>query len=80
MMILAFELFITPFLIGGVTFVGWPGSLVSGLLISLPLISGPISFISAHEYALGLAAQPAIANLAGQISNCIFYLAYIQVT
>jgi hypothetical protein len=80
MMILAFKLFITPFLIGGVTFVGrrW-GSIVSGLLIGLPLTSGPISFILAHEYGLDFAAQSAIGNLAGQISNCIFCLAYIQV-
>jgi hypothetical protein len=80
MMILAFKLFITPFLIGGVTFVGrrW-GSIVSGLLIGLPLTSGPISFILAHEYGLDFAAQSAVGNLAGQISNCIFCLTYIQV-
>jgi hypothetical protein len=80
MLILAFKLFITPLLIGGVTFVGrrW-GSIVSGLLIGLPLTSGPISFILAHEHGLDFAAQSAVGNLAGQISNCIFCLAYIQV-
>jgi hypothetical protein len=80
MMILAFKLFITPFLIGGVTFVGrrW-GTIVSGLLIGLPLNSAPISFILAHEYGLAFAAQSAVGNLAGQMSICIFCLAYIQI-
>ena len=80
MLVLAFKLFITPFLIGSVTLVGrrW-GSVVSGLLIGLPLTSGPISFILAYEYGLEFASQSAVGNLAGQISNCIFCLTYIRV-
>lgn len=79
-MLLAFKLLITPFLIGAVTLAGrrW-GSVVSGLLIGLPLTSGPISFILALEYGLNFASQSAVGNLAGQISNCIFCLTYIGV-
>lgn len=79
-MILAFKLFITPLLIGSVTLAGrrW-GSIVSGLLIGLPLTSGPISFILANEYGQVFASQSAVGNLAGQISNCIFCLVYIGV-
>ena len=79
MLVLAFKLFITPFLIGSVTLIGrrW-GSAISGLLIGLPLTSGPISFILAYEYGLEFASQSAVGNLAGQISNCIFCLTYIR--
>lgn len=80
MLVLAFKLFITPILIASVTLIGrrW-GSLASGLLIGLPLTSGPISFILAHEYGLEFASHSAVGNLAGQISNCIFALTYIRV-
>jgi hypothetical protein len=79
-MILAFKLFITPFLIGSVTLAGrrW-GSIVSGLLIGLPLTSGPISFILAYEFGVEFASQAAIGSMAGQISICIFCLAYTRV-
>ncbi len=80
MLILLFKLFITPFLIASVTLAGrrW-GLIASGLLIGLPLTSGPISFILAYEYGLEFASQSAVGNLAGQISNCIFCLTYIRV-
>jgi hypothetical protein len=77
MMILAFKLFITPLFIGSVTLAGrrW-GPIVSGLLMGLPLTSGPISFILSHEYGLEFATKAAVGNLAGQASVCIFCLAY----
>lgn len=80
MLVLAFKLFITPLLIGSVTLIGrrW-GSVASGLLIGLPLTSGPISFILAYDYGLDFASQSAVGNLAGQISNCVFCLTYIRV-
>ena len=80
MLVLAFKLLITPFLIASVTLIGrrW-GAVISGLLIGLPLTSGPISFILAYEYGLEFASQSAVGNLAGQISNCIFCLTYIRV-
>ena len=76
-MILLFKLLITPVLIGCVTLAGrrW-GPAVNGLLVGLPLTSGPISFILAHQYGLAFAAQAAVGNLAGQVSMCIFCLVY----
>lgn len=78
MLILLFKLFITPTLITTVTLAGryW-GAVASGLLMGLPLTSGPISFILALEYGPHFASQSAIGNLAGQVSNFIFCLTYI---
>jgi len=75
--ILAFKLFITPFFIGTVTLAGrrW-GPAVNGLLVGLPLTTGPISFILAHIFGLEFAAKAAAGNLAGQISMCVFCLMY----
>lgn len=78
MLIFAFKIFITPLLIGAVTLIGRRrGAIASGLLIGLPLTSGPISLILACEYGLDFASRSAVGNLAGQISNCLFCLAYI---
>lgn len=78
MLIFAFKLFVTPLLIFAVTLAGrrW-GAVTSGLLIGLPLTSGPISLILACQYGLDFASRSAVGNLAGQISNCFFCLAYI---
>ena len=78
MLILAFKLFLTPLLIVSVTLAGrrW-GNIVSGLLIGLPLVSGPISFIIALEHGLAFASRAAIGNLAGEISSVLFCLTYI---
>ena len=78
MLIVAFKLFITPLLIGSVTLAGrrW-GTIVSELMIGLPLTSGPISLILALEYGADFAGRSAVGNLAGQISNCVFCLAYV---
>lgn len=80
MLIIAFKLLITPLMIGVVTLAGrrW-GAVVSGLLIGLPLTSGPISFILACEYGLEFAAQSAIGGMAGQISICMFCFTYAHV-
>jgi hypothetical protein len=77
MTILAFRLLITPFFIGTVTLAGrrW-GPTVNGLLVGLPLTTGPISFILAHMYGLEFAAKAASGNLAGQIAMCTFCLVY----
>jgi hypothetical protein len=77
MMIAAFRLLITPFFIGTVTLAGrrW-GPAVNGMLVGLPLTTGPISFILAHMFGLEFAARSAVGNLAGQISMCVFCLTY----
>jgi hypothetical protein len=76
-MLIAFKLFITPIFIGCLTLAGrrW-GPIASGLLMGLPLTSGPISFILAHQYGLQFASHAAIGNLVGQASVCIFCLTY----
>lgn len=77
MSIILFKLLATPFLIGSATLAGrrW-GPIVNGLIVGLPLTSGPISFILAHQYGLEFAAKAAAGNLAGQVSMCVFCLTY----
>ncbi len=77
MNILFFKLLITPIFIGSATLAGrrW-GPAVNGLLVGLPLTTGPISFILAHQYGLAFASKSAAGNLAGQISMCVFCLVY----
>jgi hypothetical protein len=77
MIILAFKLFFTPILIGLVTLVGrrW-GPIVSGLMVGLPLTSGPISFFLAYQYGVGFAAKAATGNMVGLISVSMFCLVY----
>ncbi len=72
-----FKLFATPFFIGFATLAGrrW-GPVVNGLLVGLPLTTGPISFILAHQYGLAFATRAAAGNLAGQVSMCVFCLTY----
>jgi hypothetical protein len=77
MAILLLKLFITPILISTATLAGrrW-GPVVSGLVVGLPLTTGPISFILANEYGLAFATKAAVGNLAGQVSMCVFCLTY----
>jgi hypothetical protein len=75
--ILLFRLLMTPVFIGLVTLAGrrW-GPRVSGLLMGLPLTSGPISVFLLLQYGQPFAARAAVANLAGMASCCMFCLAY----
>jgi hypothetical protein len=75
--ILLFKLIMTPIFIGLVTLAGrrWgPG--VSGLLMGLPLTSGPISVFLVLQYGQPFAARAAVGNLAGMASGCVFCLTY----
>jgi hypothetical protein len=76
-MILALKLLLTPLLVACVTLAGrrW-GPTASGLLIGMPLMSGPISLFLAVEYGRGFAAQAVVGILVGQGSFCLFSLAY----
>ena len=76
-MLFVLKLCLTPLLIGGVALAGrrW-GPLVSGLLIGLPLTTGPVSFFLALEQGPQFAAQAATGGLLGQVSICLFCLAY----
>ena len=77
MNIILFKLLATPFFIGSATLAGrrW-GPVVNGLIVGLPLTTGPISFILASQYGRVFATQAAAGNLAGQVSMCIFCLTY----
>jgi hypothetical protein len=76
-MILAIKLIVTPIFIGVVTLAGrkW-GPSVSGMLMGLPLTSGPISVFLALQYGAAFAAHSAAGNLAGLVSVCFFCLVY----
>jgi hypothetical protein len=80
-LLIAFKLLITPVMIAAATLAGrrW-GSAASGLMIGLPLTSGPISFILAYQHGAGFAAQAAAGGIAGQISICCFCLTYVLAT
>lgn len=80
-MILALKLFLTPFFIGVVTLAGrrW-GPVISGLLMGVPLTSGPVSLILALQYGTHFAARAAVGTLLGQVSVCFFCLAYTLVS
>ncbi len=79
-MVPALKLLLTPFFIAAVTLAGrrW-GPTASGLLVGLPLTSGPVSLILALQYGRPFAAHAAIGSLCGQASVCIFCLAYSRV-
>ncbi len=81
MAILLFKLLVTPIFIGSATWAGrrW-GPVVNGLVVGLPLTTGPISFILANEYGLEFATRAAAGNLAGQVSMCVFCLVYSLVS
>jgi hypothetical protein len=76
-MILAFKLIATPFFIGAVTLAGrkW-GPTFSGLLMGLPLTSGPVAVFLTLQYGPLFAVKSAAGNLAGQAAVCFFCLAY----
>jgi hypothetical protein len=75
--ILLLKLLLTPLLIAVVTVAGrrW-GAVVSGLLVGLPLTSGPVSLFLALQYGTEFASRAAVGNLAGQASVCAFCLAF----
>ncbi|MDR3670450.1 MAG: hypothetical protein P4L36_06385 [Holophaga sp.] len=77
MAVFLFKLIMTPIFIGLVTLAGrrW-GPSVSGLLMGLPLTSGPISVFLALQYGQLFAARAAVGILAGMVSSCVFCLTY----
>lgn len=76
-MIFAFKLFTAPILIAALTWASRRfGTALVGLLIGIPLLTGPISAIVAWEQGAAFAAKAATANLVGQVSTCLFCLAY----
>jgi hypothetical protein len=80
-MILLFKLASAPVLILGVTLLArrW-GPVVGGLAMGVPLITGPVSIITAIEQGAVFAREAAVANLVGQVSTCLFCFAFAQAT
>ena len=76
-MIVLFKLVTTPGLILAVTLLTRRfGPVLGGLLMGIPLTTGPISFFLAHEFGTDFAAKAAISSLFGQVSTAAFCLAY----
>jgi hypothetical protein len=76
-MILLFKIFTTPVLILGLTMLSRRFSpAVGGLLMGIPLVTGPISLFTAFEQGTAYAQRAAVANFVGQVSTCIFCFSY----
>jgi hypothetical protein len=77
--ILLFKLLVTPLFIMAVTLAArrW-GPAAGGMLMGLPLTSGPISVFLALQYGPAFAAHAAVGNLVGQGSVCLFCLTYAR--
>lgn len=74
---LALKLVITPILIGAASLAGrrW-GPAVSGVLVGLPLTSGPVAFFLALSHGPAFAQSATLGVLWGTLSQCVFSLAY----
>lgn len=77
LVITLFKILLTPAPIWAVSMAGrrW-GAAVSGLLIGLPLTSGPVALFITLEHGTAFARQTASAILLGSISVALFCLAY----
>src|SRR5262245_7205762 len=80
MPLLALKLALAPFLIGGASLVArrW-GPAIAGLLVGLPLTSGPLVFFVSLEQGPSFAVEVGLAVLAGGFALCAFALAYTRV-
>ena len=74
MTVFLFKLIVTPIFIGSVTLAGrrW-GPAFSGLLMGLPLTSGPISIFLALQYGPAFAARAVVGNLA-LVAPCVLLI------
>jgi hypothetical protein len=77
MTITIFKILLTPVLIWAVSMIErrW-GAAVSGLLIGLPLTSGPVALFIALEHGTTFARQTSVGILLGGIGVALFCLAY----
>jgi len=73
----ALKLVLTPTLIALISLAGrrW-GPAMSGLLVGLPLTSGPIAFFLALNQGAAFASATAMGTLAGTVSQAAFCVAY----
>ncbi len=52
------------------------GPVVNGLLVGLPLTTGPVSILMATQYGADFAVRAVAGNLAGQVAMAVFCLSY----
>jgi hypothetical protein len=77
---LLFKLIATPLIIGIVTLISRRlGPAISGVLIGLPLTSGPVVLFLALDHGAAFAAATAVGIIAGTISQVTFCLVYSRV-
>jgi hypothetical protein len=78
--VLALKLLLTPLLIGGATLVArrW-GPRVGGLIVALPLTSGPVLVFLALDQGPAFASTAALGSLAGLAAIAAFCAAYAVV-
>lgn len=76
---LLLKLILVPAIIAGATLVArrW-GERISGLLIGLPLTSGPVSVFFALEQSPHYAASAAVGSILGLVPVAVFCAAYVQ--
>ncbi|HEX8068126.1 MAG TPA: hypothetical protein VF520_16535 [Thermoleophilaceae bacterium] len=80
MSVLVLKLVLTPVLIAGATLVQRRyGPRAGGLLVGLPLTSGPVAFFLAVEQGESFAAASARGTIAGLASEAAFVLVYAAV-
>jgi len=75
--LLVLKLVLTPLLIGGAGLAArrW-GPAVGGLIVALPLTSGPVAFFLALDYGAAFAADAVVGSLGGLVAIVAFSLAY----
>ena len=78
--VLALKLVLTPLLIAGASLAArrW-GPAIGGLLIALPLTSGPVAFFLAVDHGAAFAAGAVVGSLGGLVAITGFCLAYAAV-
>jgi len=75
--LLLLKLLITPLLIIIASISGKRfGTTFTGIIVGLPLTTGPISFILAKQYGTEFAVSVVSGNLTGQISLCFYCIVY----
>jgi hypothetical protein len=78
-MIILFKIASAPILILCLTLLARRfGPAFGGLVMGVPLVTGPISIFTAIEQGPAFAGHAAIGNLVGQVSTCLFCFAYAR--
>lgn len=75
--LLLLKLVLTPLFVGAASLAArrW-GAVIGGLLVGLPLTSGPVAFYLALDHGTAFASTAALGILAGTASVAVFCLAY----